>query len=543
MSKQLSKKQKYINDEKARANNSKVIYVLNKKGKPLMVTKRHKHVRDLLKEGKAVAVNNNPFTIRLKYNTPDIVQELTLSIDPGRENIGLSVIDSNNSLIFSANVETNNKRIKQNMSERKIHRASRRRHKRIKKQRKVIKDNNSFVESKNTKKDILRTKKECFSKDIKYPGMEEYITHKVCKGKEAKFNNRIRKKDWLTPSARNLIQIYTNLVKLVKKFLPISKINIEYNSFDFQKLDNMNIKAWEYSKGPLYGFKSYKDYINFIQDGKCLMCKNNIEYYHHITYKSKEGTDNPKNIVGLCECCHILVHNDKFYEEELLTLKKGTKKEYYVGLLNTCMPFIVEKLNKFGLPVNTYIGKETKEVRNKLGIPKDHYLDAYCIGLIDSKSSLIETNFKANFYNIKHFKKKSNNIIHKLNKREYYYEGQLIAINRHKAFNQKEDSLEEYKNKFLETHNLNEWNNHFKKIIIKPAKRTYTYHKKEIRSLFKNGDKIKYEKKNKIKGNTKKEIFIAEGINFSEQNINHNKTKKAKFKYCRVLKSNSLVFI
>ena len=193
MSKQLSKKQKYINDEKARSNN-KVIYVLNKKGKPLMVTKRHKHVRDLLKEGKAVAVNNNPFTIRLKYDTPNIVQELTLSIDPGRESIGLSVINpKDNSLIFSANVETNNKRIKTNMSERKTHRASRRRHKRIKKQRKVMKDNNSFVESKNTKKDILRTKKECFSKDISYPGMEEYIAHKVCKGKEAKFNNRVRK--------------------------------------------------------------------------------------------------------------------------------------------------------------------------------------------------------------------------------------------------------------------------------------------------------------------------------------------------------------
>ena len=65
-----------------------IIYVVNKKGKPLMPTNRHGHVRKLLNEGKAVAVNNHPFTIRLKYETLDITQPLYLGIDTGRENIG-----------------------------------------------------------------------------------------------------------------------------------------------------------------------------------------------------------------------------------------------------------------------------------------------------------------------------------------------------------------------------------------------------------------------------------------------------------------------
>ena len=49
-----------------------VVYVLNKEGKPLMPTKRCGHVRILLKEKKAVVVERLPFTIQLKYDTPDI---------------------------------------------------------------------------------------------------------------------------------------------------------------------------------------------------------------------------------------------------------------------------------------------------------------------------------------------------------------------------------------------------------------------------------------------------------------------------------------
>lgn len=39
-----------------------IVYVLNKKGKPLMPTTRCGRVHKLLKAGLAVPVNNNPFT-------------------------------------------------------------------------------------------------------------------------------------------------------------------------------------------------------------------------------------------------------------------------------------------------------------------------------------------------------------------------------------------------------------------------------------------------------------------------------------------------
>ena len=92
-----------------------MVYIVSKKGKPLMPTNRYKHVRELLSSGKAVPICNNPFTIKLKYDTDNITQPLTLGIDVGRENIGLCVSDENGEAVFLANVQTNNKQVTKNM--------------------------------------------------------------------------------------------------------------------------------------------------------------------------------------------------------------------------------------------------------------------------------------------------------------------------------------------------------------------------------------------------------------------------------------------
>ena len=62
------------------------------------------------------------------------------------------------------------------------------------------------------------------------------------------------------------------LIKEIGKFLPIDSIVIERICFDFQKLENENIRNWEYGQGKLYGYKDYKKYINDVQNGRCLVC-------------------------------------------------------------------------------------------------------------------------------------------------------------------------------------------------------------------------------------------------------------------------------
>ena len=66
------------------------VYVVDRKGNPLMPTKRFGRVRGLLKSGNAVPICNKPFTIRLKYDVPGFTQPIHEGIDTGRENIGRS---------------------------------------------------------------------------------------------------------------------------------------------------------------------------------------------------------------------------------------------------------------------------------------------------------------------------------------------------------------------------------------------------------------------------------------------------------------------
>ena len=88
-----------------------LVYVQNKEGKPLMPTKRYKKVKTMLKTGKAIIISYVPFMIRLNYETPNITQPLYLGIDPGRTNIGLSVINESGEEKFTIQVETRNKDI------------------------------------------------------------------------------------------------------------------------------------------------------------------------------------------------------------------------------------------------------------------------------------------------------------------------------------------------------------------------------------------------------------------------------------------------
>lgn len=526
-----------------------MVYVLNKQGKPLMPTTRYGKVRRLLKEGKAVPVSNNPFTIRLKYEVENITQNIFIGLDTGRENIGISASLKDGSPIFLGELETNNKCIKLRMQERSEYRHERRRHKRNKKQRKAI-SNNATI--KNGKDDVFHSKKKCKSIEISYPGMKDTITHKVIKGAEAQFNNKKIKEGWISPSGKQLIQMHLLLIKEVAKFLPITYITVENVCFDFQKLENENIKNWQYGKGPLYGFKDYKDYINTLQKGKCLLCNNSIEEYHHINGVKNGRYDNIKNIAGLCNNCHQGlggVHKNKDALERLLSLKEESYPKYEIGLLNSIMPFLLEEISNYckenDINFFTTTGYETSKKRKELGLLKTHAIDAYCISLVASNAKG-KTKLDIGIWKIKHFKKKSKNIIHKRGSRKYLYSGKVVAINRNKATNQKENSLKEYMEEYSKTHTKKECDKHFHELEIIPAKRIYTFHKQNaIKNInIKNkynppihaGDVVKYEKANKIKGNTKSEVFIATRIDTSTRKIRNN-TKSKLIKYCKPLKS------
>ena len=513
------------------------IYIVNKKGKPLMPTTRQSHIRRLIKAGKAVVINGNPFTVRLKYETPDITQPIYAGMDTGRENIGLACSLEDGTCVYRAEVETHNKSVHKEMENRKVNRHERKRHNRDRKQRKAIKEHNDI---RNGQDDVLKHRKACKSVEVRYPGAKESVTCKAIHGKESRFANRKRKEGWLTPSARQLIQMHVLALERILEILPVSNFSLESVKFDFQKLENDDIKDWQH--GPLFGYKDYKAYIRDIQNGKCLLCGNGrIDEFHHIVPRSKGGSDTVRNIAGLCRKCHHElsgVHKSEDASSALAEIKEGERKKYRVSLLNSIMPYLIETFEeitlKRGIDFTVTNGYETFETREKYGIPKGHDYDAYAISLFEREVNNIT--ISENRYVMRRFKKKSNNMINANGCREYYLDGKLVAVNRHKAESQTTDSLEEFRDKYSERA--------VSRLVVKPAKRVYTYHKEGKVPHVHPGDVVKYEKHNKIKGNTKREVFVADRVVLGKkERVCHNGTKEKRLKYCKRIRSGCLQYV
>ncbi len=432
-----------------------IVYVQSKDGKPLMPTARCGHVRHLLKLGKAKVVERIPFTIRLLYETADVTQPLYLGIDPGRTNIGVTVVREDATAVLTAQLETRNKEIPKLIASRKAHRMAHRKLKRRDKRRRRARAAGTTVATSIVER-IL-------------PGAEKPVVCHDIRNKEARFNNRRRQDGWLTPTANHLLQTHLNMIAKLRKYLPISHVVLEVNRFDFMAMDNPNIQRWQYQRGPLCGVGSVKDAVFALQEGKCLFCNRNIDHYHHVVPRHLGGSETLDNRVGLCTHHHTLVHTDKTWEAKLVAKKAGLNKKYgALSVLNQIVPYLVEELAKH-FPKRFFMttGQETCAFREDNGIPKNHHLDAYCIAcsVLQPEATKISKDIRC--YRIMQFRRHDRQACHQqMLDCKYRLHGKIVAINRHKAMEQKVDSLEQYRRKLEEDHTPKEVQRIISKLVV-----------------------------------------------------------------------------
>lgn len=314
-----------------------VIYVLSKDKEPLMPTKRCGKVRHLLKDGKARVVYRCPFTIQLLYETNTYTQDLTLGGDTGSGDAAFGVSTND--------VDENEKK-----------------HIKYK----------STVEIRNDIKAKMDRRREL-----------RRIRRNRLRYRPARFKNRknSKRKDRFSPTMTSKIDSHVKEIELVKKILPITNITLEVGQFDTQlmanpQLANPKVKPWGYQKGPNYGFANTKARVLNRDNYTCQYCKTKKKgtrlEVHHIVYRSHNGSDDADNLITLCHDCHTALHNGE------ITLKQKGKKN---GTLNhaTQMNSIRKQLLKrYPEAVETF-GYVTKENRQLLGLPKDHYIDACVI--------------------------------------------------------------------------------------------------------------------------------------------------------------------
>ena len=149
-----------------------------------------------------MAVNNKPFTIRLKYDSiTHETQDVIVGEDPGRSNVGLSAVRNDGTCLMTVKCTTRNKEIPKLMADRAAHRRASRRGERLARKRLAKKLGT-------TMRAIL---------ERKLPGYGDGVVKvKDIINTEARFNNRKRPKGWLTPTARQLLLTHINLLKKIQ---------------------------------------------------------------------------------------------------------------------------------------------------------------------------------------------------------------------------------------------------------------------------------------------------------------------------------------
>lgn len=309
------------------------VYIINKNGQPLMPCKPQK-ARKLLKEGKAMVVKYEPFTIKLKYGSSGYKQPVTLGIDTGSVHIGASASTEKQELYASETVMRSGD------------------------------GKGSIVRLLAKRLELRRSRR---SRKTRY--------------RKARFLNRVhsKHKGWLAPSVENKINVHLKLVADIHKILPITEVVVEVAQFDIQKIKNPNISGKEYQQGEQLGWANVREYVLFRDGHKCQCCHGKsgdpVLNVHHIESRMTGG-NTPNNLVTLCKTCHEGYHQGKITLPKSIHRGMSFRDAAFMGIMRWTF---YDRLKEKYPNVHLTYGYITKNTRIKNNIAKTHTADAYCI--------------------------------------------------------------------------------------------------------------------------------------------------------------------
>ncbi len=296
------------------------VCVVSIEGNQLMSCSAAK-ARKLVDSGKAKVFKPYPYTIQLNFKCENQVQDVTFGMDAGFNYVGFSAVTEAKELVCGTLVLDN--KTSERLGERTMYRRGRR-------------------------------------NKLWY--------------REARFNNRGNKKEgWLPPSTERKYQAHLRLFKLYDGLLPIKKVKVEVANFDIQKILDAEISGVGYQQGDVYGFQNVRAYLFARENGTCQHCNKKIEkgqkaHVHHCDEHGEGGSNRASNLALLHEKCHI-----KFHKKGLkLSAPKRLKAE-------TFMNIIQHRFEKDIPNVEIVFGYKTYVDRNKLGLEKTHFNDAFVI--------------------------------------------------------------------------------------------------------------------------------------------------------------------
>jgi 5-methylcytosine-specific restriction endonuclease McrA len=309
------------------------VFVLDTNKKPLQPCHPAK-ARQLLHNGKAAVFRRYPFTIILKCEVTDVApSSLRLKIDPGSRTTGLAVVDDEDGeVVFGAELHHRYQQIRGALlSRRQLRRARRTRKTRYRKPR---------------------------------------------------FSNRRRPEGWLPPSLESRVDNIETWVRRICRYAPIAAISMELVKFDTQKLQNPEISGVEYQQGELVGYE-VREYLLEKWGRKCSYCgaENVPLQIEHIVPKTRGGSNRVSNLALSCEPCNLAKGTKTATEFGYPDIAASAKQPLHdAAAVNSTRWTLFKRLKQTGLDVETGTGGQTKYNRTQRNLPKEHWIDAACVG-------------------------------------------------------------------------------------------------------------------------------------------------------------------
>jgi hypothetical protein len=166
-------------------------------------------------------------------------------------------------------------------------------------------------------------------------------------------------------------------IQFAQSLLPITEIILETATFDPRALKNPEVlkNKWLYQRGINYGYANTKAYVLTRDSYTCQHCKGKSKdkrlEVHHIVFRSQNGSDEESNLITLCKTCHDSLHAGKIKLKAIGKKKGQLSHATQMNSIRTQLLKRVEAEETFGFV--------TKEHRQMMGLPKDHYFDAVAI--------------------------------------------------------------------------------------------------------------------------------------------------------------------
>jgi 5-methylcytosine-specific restriction endonuclease McrA len=331
------------------------VFVLDKRKRPLMPCSE-KRARLLLERGRARVHRLVPFTIRLvdRLQENSALQPVRLKLDPGSKTSGMALVREDETVD-------------------------------------------------DTTGEVLRKATVLMLLELKHrgPAIRDALTQRQAfrrrrrgnlRYRPARFDNRTRPEGWLPPSLQHRLDTTMTWVRRLMRWSPVTAFSQELVRFDTQALLDPEISGIEYQQGTLQGYE-VREYLLEKWGRECAYCgaENVPLEIDHIHPRSKGGSDRVSNLTLACRPCNqrkgsqsleqfLAKHPERI--RKILAQAKAPLRD--AAAVNSTRWALYQRLKATGLDVEVSSGGQTKYNRRRLQVPKEHCLDAACVGPVDA---------------------------------------------------------------------------------------------------------------------------------------------------------------